>query len=192
MENLDSEKKVKKAKKDNTSRERQTFYRVAFNNNAQLLKIADNKANIIISINALVISSTVAFVGYNSLNNNLEVGGVHEYLPMLLFLLMSLGSTIIAVQAAKPKILGKDQLASEVKRSVIFFGSVSTFSKDEYLDEITKTLKSRGDIQDQMSTSLYYQSMVLNQKYKLLRKAYQFFSLGLIVGVLAFLFQLAV
>lgn len=190
MENIDPVKKVKKIKKDNTSRERQTFYRVTFSNNAQLLKIADNKANIIISINALVISSMIALVGYSSLNNEVDLDSAFTFIPLLVFLLMSLSSTIIAVQAAKPKILGKNALNAQVKRSVIFFGSVSTFTKDEYIDEITKTLKSRGDIQEQMSTSLYYQSMVLNQKYKLLRRAYQVFSLGLIVGVGAFLLQL--
>ncbi|MHA7128981.1 Pycsar system effector family protein [Algoriphagus namhaensis] len=176
--------------KGKTARERQTFYRVAFNNNAQLLKIADNKANIIISINALVISSMVALVGYSSLSNEVDMGNLFTFIPMILFLLMSLTSTIIAVQAAKPKILGKTNVNLEVKRSVIFFGSVSTFTKDEYLEEIDNTLNSRKDIQDQMSTSLYYQSMVLNQKYKLLRRAYQVFSLGLIVGVSAFLIQM--
>ncbi|MFC3880611.1 Pycsar system effector family protein [Algoriphagus namhaensis] len=189
MENTDPVKK-KKSKSDKTSRERQTFYRVAFSNNAQLLKIADNKANIIISINALVISSMIALVGYGSLSNDIDMTDAFTFVPMILFLVMSLSSTIIAVQAAKPKILGKNQLNAQVKRSVIFFGSVSTFTKDEYLDEITKTLKSRSDIQEQMSTSLYYQSMVLNQKYKLLRRAYQVFSMGLVVGVSAFLIQL--
>ncbi|MDN3202684.1 Pycsar system effector family protein [Algoriphagus sediminis] len=183
------EVKPKKGQKK-TARERQTFYRVAFNNNAQLLKIADNKANIIISINALVISSMVALVGYGSLNNEVDITNLMTFIPMMLFLLMSLSSTIIAVQAAKPKILAKNKVNAEVKRSVIFFGSVSTFTKDEYLDEINNTLTSRKDIQDQMSTTLYYQSMVLNQKYKLLRRAYQVFSMGLIIGVGAFLLQL--
>ena len=186
---LGEQVKVKKKRKD-TDRERQTLFRVAFNNNAQLLKIADNKANIIISINALVISSMVAFVGYGSLNSEIDITNMITFIPMVLFLFMSLLSTIIAVQAAKPKILGRSKVNIDVKRSVIFFGSVSTFSKDEYLKEVNETLTSRKDIQEQMSTSLYYQSMVLNQKYKLLRNAYQVFSIGLIIGVGAFLIQL--
>ncbi len=185
MEEVKTKKKRKK-----TARERQTLYRVAFNNNTQLLKIADNKANIIISINALVISSMVALVGYGSLNKEVDINNIYTFIPMLFFLLFSLSSTIIAVQAAKPKILGKNQANVQVKRSVIFFGSVSTFTKDDYIKEFNETLTSRREIQDQMSTSLYYQSMVLNQKYKLLRRAYQLFSLGLIIGVGAFLITL--
>ncbi|WP_245756402.1 MULTISPECIES: Pycsar system effector family protein [Algoriphagus] len=176
-------------KTEKTSRERQTFYRVTFNNNSQLLKIADNKANIIISINALVISSMVALVGYGSVSNQIDMSNLVMLIPLVVFILTSLTSTILAVQAAKPKIVGKSNQSVE-KRSVIFFGSVSEFTKDEYLRELNETLKSKDEIQDQMSTSLYYQSMVLNHKYKLLRHAYQAFILGLVIGVIALLLQI--
>ena len=176
-------------KTEKTSRERQTFYRVTFNNNSQLLKIADNKANIIISINALVISSMVALVGYGSVSNQIDMSNLIMLIPLVVFILTSLTSTILAVQAAKPKIVGKSNQVVG-KRSVIFFGSVSEFTKDEYLRELNETLKSKDEIQDQMSTSLYYQSMVLNHKYKLLRHAYQAFILGLVIGVIALLLQI--
>jgi len=102
------EEQVPKIKlKDKTSRERQTFFRVTFNTNSQLLKIADNKANIVISINALVISSMVALVGYGSVSNQLDMQNFMMLTPIILFVLMCLISTILAVQAAKPKIVGK-------------------------------------------------------------------------------------
>ena len=53
---------VLEPKKDKTERATQTFFRVTFMNNCNLLQIADNKANIVISINALVISSLVAII----------------------------------------------------------------------------------------------------------------------------------
>ncbi|MGM0945539.1 MAG: Pycsar system effector family protein [Bacteroidota bacterium] len=179
-----------KQKEEKTSRERQTFYRVTFNNNAQLLKIADNKANIIISINALVISSMVALIGYGSVSRQIDVGNLWTVIPIMLFILTCLSSTILAVQAAKPKILGKPDPLKKEKHSLIFFGSVSFLTKDEYLAQLRDTMNSRADIMDQMSTSLYYQSMVLNRKYKLLRYAYQVFMIGLIIGVITFLIQL--
>ncbi|MFC3415071.1 Pycsar system effector family protein [Algoriphagus hitonicola] len=179
-----------KVKEEKTSRERQTFYRVTFNNNAQLLKIADNKANIIISINALVISSMVALIGFGSISQQLDMGSLLNLVPIMLFILTCLSSTILAVQAAKPKIIGKPEAQSKEKHSLIFFGSVSYLTKDEYLAQLRDTMNSRVEIMDQMSTSLYYQSMVLNRKYKLLRHAYQAFMAGLILAVVAFLIQL--
>ena len=41
-------------------------------------------------------------------------------------------------------------------------------------------------IQDNMSVSLYFQGKVLDRKYKLLRKAYEVFVLGLALGILIF------
>jgi hypothetical protein len=185
------EEQVPKIKlKDKTSRERQTFFRVTFNTNSQLLKIADNKANIVISINALVISSMVALVGYGSVSQQLDMQNFVMLIPIKLFIIMSLISTVLAIQAAKPKIVGKTDNLSEGKRSLIFFGSVSHFEKDEYIQKIHEAMASRDAIMDQMSASLYYQSQVLNKKYKLLRQAYQVFMFGLIIGVFAFLLQL--
>jgi len=185
------EEQVPKIKlKDKTSRERQTFFRVTFNTNSQLLKIADNKANIVISINALVISSMVALVGYGSVSNQLDMQNFMMLTPIILFVLMCLISTILAVQAAKPKIVGKSDNLTIENRSLIFFGSVSHFSKDEYIQKIHDAMASRDAIMDQMSSSLYYQSLVLNQKYRLLSRAYQVFMLGLTIGVLAFIIQL--
>lgn len=185
---------TKKGKeKDKTERERQTFYRVTFKNNCNLLQIADNKANIIISINALLISSTIALIGYGTVSNQIEVHNPMVFVPVLVFLATGLLSTILAVQAAKPKIMGNSKVdpgEEKPKSSVLFFGVSSSFTMDEYLDEIKRILDSKEHIQDQMSISLYYQGMVLNRKYKLLRRAYEVFIAALVMGIGTFVVHL--
>ncbi len=179
--------------KDKTERERQTFYRVTFKNNCNLLQIADNKANIIISINALLISSTIALIGYGTVSNQIEVQNPMVFIPILIFLATGLLSTILAVQAAKPKIMGKakvDPAAEKPKSSVLFFGVSSSYSMEEYLEEIKRILDSKEHIQEQMSISLYYQGMVLNRKYKLLRHAYEVFIAALVMGIGTFVVHL--
>ncbi|WP_332910394.1 Pycsar system effector family protein [Algoriphagus boritolerans] len=52
---------------------------------------------------------------------------------------------------------------------------------DDYLEETRKMLAAKDSIQDHMSISLYYQGKVLNRKYKLIRKAYEVFVLGLAI-----------
>ncbi len=181
------EEEIQIVKKEKTERERQTFFRVTFKNNCNLLQIADNKANIIISINALVISSTIAILGYSSLSSQIDTSQASTLLPILLLLGICLCSTILAVQAAKPKIMGKGtKVQLKPKSSVLFFGFSSNFTMDEYLKEVNKILLSKGDIHEHMSVSLYYQAKVLDRKYRLLRHAYNVFMLGLIVGVLSF------
>jgi len=183
----------KDKEKDKTERERQTFYRVTFKNNCNLLQIADNKANIIISINALLISSTIALIGYGTVSHQIEVHNPMVFIPVLIFLATGLLSTILAVQAAKPKIIGKaneDPAVEKPKSSVMFFGVSANLSMDQYLGEIKRILDSKEHIQEQMSISLYYQGMVLNRKYKLLRRAYEVFIAALVLGIGTFLIHL--
>jgi hypothetical protein len=187
------EGEVIKVKKEKTDRERQTFFRVTFKNNCNLLQIADNKANIIISINALVISSTIAIIGYGSISHGLDIKNPFTLIPVLLLLSTCLTSTILAVQAAKPKIMGKTPpSAVKPKSSMLFFGESSTYTLDEYLKEIERILPSKEEIHEHMGISLYYQGKVLNKKYSLLRHAYNVFILGLVIGILTFLMFMTV
>jgi hypothetical protein len=187
MEEPILEKKKDKVK-DKTERERQTFYRATFKNNGNLLQIADNKANIIISINALVISSTIAILGYGSISHKIEITSIVTIIPIMVFLGVILTSTMLAVQAAKPTIVGKPKNPNDKpKTSLMFFGESSKFTLDDYLDATQVMLKDPKSIQDNMSVSLYFQGKVLDRKYKLLRKAYEVFVLGLGLGILIFL-----
>lgn len=182
-----------KKEKDKTERERQTFYRVTFKNNCNLLQIADNKANMIISINALVISSVIAITGYGTITHQLDLQGPMTLIPILLLLSTCLISTILAVRAAKPKIIGKNQKIQEKgKSSMLFFGESATYNLEEYLVEIDRILPSREEINQQMSIALFYQGKVLNRKYNLLGHAYNVFIMGLGMGVLTFLIHLVV
>ncbi|GAB3221892.1 metal-dependent phosphohydrolase [Algoriphagus aestuariicola] len=172
--------------KEKTQRERQTYYRVAFKNNCSLLQIADNKANIIITINSLGISSTVAFLGYGSAAGIIEIDSFRTIGPILLFLLTLLASALLAVQAAKPSIIGSEKTGKKAKSNMLFFGDSAKLSLEEYLAETRNVLGEKGAIIDQMSISLYYQGKILDRKYKLIRRAYEVFVLALAVGILIF------
>lgn len=183
----------KKIKVDKTERAQQTFFRVTFMNNCNLLQIADNKANIVISINALVISSVVAIMGYGTISNQVDYQGTITLVPILILLSTCLVSTILAVQAARPKVMGKNTRKDEVvKASMMFFGVSSNFSLTEYLAEIDRVLISKKEVQEQMAISLYYQGKVLNRKYKLLGHAYTVFIIGLAIGVVIFFIYLMI
>jgi hypothetical protein len=178
-------------KKEKSERERQTFFRVAFKNNCNLLQIADNKANMIISINALVISSIIAITGYGTVSDNLDLYGSKMIIPIIFIMISCFASTVLGVQAAKPKIISdKKNVANQNKGSLLFFGESSSYSVEGYLMEIDKILPSKDEINNQMAIILYYQGKVLKNKYNLLGYAYNVFIMGLAIGVLAFLIYL--
>jgi hypothetical protein len=182
-----------KEPKDKNSRERQTFYRVAFQNSSNLLQIADNKANIIISINALVISSMIALVSYGSISAEIQIENLMILFPILIFLGIIISSTILAVQVARPKILGKPKKSGEKPTfSVMFFGATDYYTLDEYIVETQHVLDDKKKIQDQMSVTLYFQGKILNRKYALLDKAYKVFIIGMAFGIFVFFWILSI
>lgn len=177
-----------KPKESKTSRETQTFYRVTFKNNVGLLQIADNKANMLISINTLVISAIVAISGYGAIASQFETIGIKVMLPVSLLLVFCLISTILAVKAAKPKlILRDDRPYQPEKGSILFFGESASMSLEAYLAETARILPSKNEINRHMSVALYQQGIVLNRKYKLLGLAYNLFMIGIATGTFAFL-----
>ena len=166
----------------------ETLFRVTFNNQIHLIRIADNKANSIITINTLVITVLIGLSGYGSITreNNLRV--LNILLPIILLLLTCLLSVIFALQATKPKII-KAKNKTDIKMphsSLMFFGSIRERTLDEYMAEMDELAHSKDSIYHTMEIELYNQSKVLNMKYKFLKIAFLIFMYGFILSVLSF------
>jgi len=165
-----------------------TLFRVTFNNQIHLIQIADNKANGIITINALVITVLIGLSGYGSITQENNFKSLNILLPIILLLLTCLFSVIFALHATKPKII-KTKNKADVKmpgRSLMFFGSIPERTLEEYMAEMDELEHCKESIHHTMEIELYNQSKVLNVKYKLLRIAFLIFMYGFILSVLAF------
>ena len=166
----------------------ETLFRVTFNNQIHLIRIADNKANSIITINTLVITVLIGLSGYGSITRENNFRSLNILLPIILLLLTCLLSVIFALQATKPKMV-KTKNKADVKMprsSLMFFGSIPERTLDEYLAEMDELAHSKDSIYHAMEIELYNQSKVLNLKYQLLRIAFLIFMYGFILSVLAF------
>ncbi|MEK6781872.1 MAG: Pycsar system effector family protein [Bacteroidota bacterium] len=187
MEELES---VKKKKGEGKGKE--TLFKVAFRNQITLIQIADNKANIIISINTMIISSIIAITGYGVVADKIAYDKANILIPITLIILSCLISAIFAIQAARPKLMkAKNIEEKEEKSSLLFFGVISKHSQDEYLNLINTLLTSDNDIYETMTIDLHNQGKILARKYAFLNYAYRIFMFGFILSVLAFLGFLA-
>jgi hypothetical protein len=174
--------------KTDSGRGMETLFRITFNNQIHLIRIADNKANSIITINALVITVLIGLSGYGSITPENNFSSLNILVPIILLLLTCLLSVIFALQATKPKII-KTKNKTDVKMtgsSLMFFGSIPERTLDEYLAEMDVLEHSKELIYHTMEIEIYNQSKVLNVKYKLLRIAFLIFMYGFILSVLAF------
>jgi len=167
---------------------KETLFRVAYRNQTALIRIADNKANIIISINTMIVSSIIAVTGYGVVADKIAIDKTAVIVPITLIILSCLVSVIIAIQAARPKLIRNNGAGDQKeKSSLLFFGVISHYSQKQYLDQMNTLLTSDADIYETMTIDLYNQGLILARKYRLLNYAYRIFMLGFILSVLLFL-----
>jgi hypothetical protein len=175
-------------KKDSKSKGRETLFRVAYRNQITLIQIADNKANIIISINTMIISSIIAVSGYGIIADRMAYNKANIIVPLSLILLSCLVSAIFAIQAARPKLILPSVLKEDKgKTSLLFYGIISQFTQEQYIQRMNTLISNDKDIYETMTIDLYNQGKILMRKYVLLSRAYRIFMFGFILSVWIFL-----
>jgi predicted metal-dependent HD superfamily phosphohydrolase len=161
----------------------QTIFRTTSNNHIQLSEMADNKANIMITINSIIIS-----IMFSVLLGRLEYFP-HLLLPTLLLALVCTLAIIFAVLATRPSISSgtftEDEIRSK-KTNLLFFGNFHKMQLEEYNWAMNELLKDRDYIYGSMIKDIYFLGVVLARKYRFLRISYTIFMYGIVLSVLAF------
>ncbi|MGY0391631.1 Pycsar system effector family protein [Bizionia sp. KMM 8389] len=176
-----------KAQYKNESPERgiQTFYRVALRNHIKLSDIADTKANILLSINAIILSLVISNL-FSKLDNP---SNAYLIIPTMIFVLFSVTSIILSVVATRPNVtrgqFTKEDVA-EKRVNLTFFGNFHKMKLEEFEWAINELLKDKNYVYNSLTKDLYFLGKVLNRKYRILRITYSIFMIGIIISVLAF------
>lgn len=174
-----------KAQYKNESPERgiQTFYRVALRNHIKLSDIADTKANILLSVNAIIISLVLA-----NLISKLDTNAYLVY-PTAIFTLSCVISMVLSIIATRPNITSGEFTKQDVankKVNLTFFGNFHKMKLDEFEWAIEELLKDKEYVYKSLTKDLYFLGKVLERKYRILRITYTIFMIGMIVSVLSF------
>lgn len=195
----EKKKKLKKRKKEVAKAEKkkspdfkpgrgvETMYRATYRTHVNLSSIADNKANIMLSVNAIVLSVVVANLA-TKLDSN-----PHLVIPTIILVAVCLGSLFYAIQATRPKVTeGKSSLEDiKARRSnLLFFGNFYNMPIDDFHYGMMEMIRDEDFLYSSMTRDLYYLGVVLAKKYTFLRICYNIFLFGIIVAVVAFLFAI--
>jgi HD superfamily phosphodiesterase len=174
-----------KAKYKDESPERaiQSFYRTALRNHIKLSDIADTKANILLSVSAIMISLVLA-----NLVSKLDTNPYLTY-PTALFTLVGVVSMIMSVIATRPNITSgkftKEDVANK-NVNLTFFGNFHKMELKEFEWAIDELVKDKDYIYKSMTKDLYFLGKVLDRKYRILRATYTVFMVGIIISVIVF------
>ena len=163
----------------------QTLYRVTLRNHIKLSDIADTKANILLSVNAIIISLSLANLVPKLDNPS------NDYLiyPTFIFIIFCIASMIMSVLATRPNVTSGEFTREDVeskKVNLLFFGNFHKMKLDSYEWAMMKLIEDRDYIYKSLTKDLYYLGVVLERKYRLLRWTYTVFMIGMILSVIAF------
>jgi len=166
-----------------TSKGIQTMLRLTSENHLKLSDMADHKANILISVNAIIISVILGV-----LMRKLEEEPALT-IPTIIFLLVAVTTIVIAILATRPKVSGgtfTEQDIMDKKTNLLFFGNFYKAPLEQYDTAMRKMMKDPDYLYGSLIKDIYMLAVVLGRKYRLIRIAYYIFMIGIIVSVAAF------
>ena len=180
---VEGKKKKKDKKKDlgiGTSRGIETMFRTSYRVHQDLVGIADAKANIMISVNGLIISIILAAVSP-------RIGGLPLLvLPTSILLIGCVIALVYAVLAARPRVSNVPITLEKIERNeanILFFGHFVKLSESDYAQGMRDLMESQDLLYFNMVRDLYGLGQVLDKKFRLLRVSYTVFMFALVLGV---------
>ena len=188
----------------------ETMYRNAYRAELDIIALAATKANIMISLNGLIVSALMISGGF------LYDTSAHPLLllPLLLFLSSSVVSIYFALLAASPErvdavsralvwardVLGRRASVDDFLRyqrrgrdfvegqsNILIYEDRVKLSKESYQSKMRTLRGDREDVYEKMSDQLYWLGRIASTKFRMLGNSYSAFRWGVALSVLSFL-----
>jgi len=180
----DNKKLIKKLEKEKLpGRGVESMLRLTARNQINLSSIADNKANILISINSIVLTVLLS----------IGIGKISDYpvitFPAIVFIITCLSTIIFAILSTRPKFSSGKFTEEDIhnkKVNLLFFGNFYNMEMEDYEWAVKEMMADQDYLYSSMIRDQYSLGKVISQKYKLLRIAYTIFMIGLILSSVLF------
>ena len=161
----------------------QMMFKTTLRNHIDLTSIADNKANIMLSINALIITVSMPLLVSDIETNKFLL------LPTSILLLTCTLSIIFATLATRPVPTGGETNIDKVGNGVtnlFFYGNFWKMKLDNYKTGIEKVATNDAILDDTVVNDLYFLGRALGYKFRRLRICYSIFMIGMTLTVISF------
>ncbi len=187
MKNEDKKTNSPKIKKEKLqkfdARGIQTLFRNVSKNHYTLLKMVDNKAKIILTVNSII---TSIFFGIHFFNYGTKVVTVNTGTRILV--ISSMLSMIFALFSMLPyRYFGKSFNKSGYK-GALYAENFSKESLEEFQQEFKRIMLKGQNIYDEMISDLYFLGKVISIKQRILTLSVIIFLIGL-VATIAYVLQ---
>lgn len=173
-------------KNNNPERSIQSMFRITLRNHIKLSDIADTKANILLSVNAIIISLALA----NMIPQLDAPANQHLFIPTLILILFSVASIILSIMSTRPNVTSGEFTQEQVKNrevNLLFFGNFHKMPFEQFKWGVQEIIKDKDYVYESLIHDLHLLGKVLHRKYLLLRLTYLVFMVGIIVSVVSFI-----
>jgi predicted metal-dependent HD superfamily phosphohydrolase len=175
--------KLEKEKTLKPDRGIETMFRTTSQNHLMLSQMADNKANILITINSIILSIVVSvLVRKLEENPNLTI-------PTIMLVVVCLSTTVFAILATRPNLSAGKFTRDDIRgkrTNLLFFGNFHAMNIEDYEWSMKEMMKDADYLYGSLIKDIYYLGKVLGKKYKFLRIAYNIFMFGFVLAILSF------
>ncbi|WP_405293181.1 Pycsar system effector family protein [Algibacter sp. Ld11] len=155
----------------------ETLFRLLSKNQYTLNTMIDTKSNILISINTLILSLILGTV-MSQLGKD-----PHLIYPVVMILFTNLASITFAIFATRPELVhGKRET-----NNLMFYGNFHDMEEDQYVDKLTNLMNEGDELYKTIAKDTYHLGKTIDRKFKLLRKSFNIFLIGIILSVIAFI-----
>jgi predicted metal-dependent HD superfamily phosphohydrolase len=175
--------KLARAKTQKPDRGIETMFRTTSTNHIMLSEMADNKANILITINSIILSVVVSVL-VRKLEENPKL-----IVPTILLVVVCLATTVFAILATRPNITTGKFTRDDIKNkhtNLLFFGNFHGMQVNDYEWSMKEMMKDSDYLYGSMIKDIYFLGKVLGRKYRRLRIAYTIFMFGFVLSILSF------
>ncbi len=165
----------------------ETMFRTTSKNHLDLSGMADNKANIMISVNTIILSVVVSIL----------IRKLNEYpnliIPTIFLVVVCLATIVLSILATRPNVSSgvfTDEEVLSKKTNLLFFGNFHKMDLKSYEWGMREMMKDGDYLYSSLTRDIYFLGKVLGKKYRLLRAAYTTFMIGFVLAILAFMFAM--
>jgi len=176
---MENKKKLDKG----AGRSIETMFRNTMRTHVNFSSMADTKANIMISVNTLILTILVTIM-LRKLDTN-----PHLIIPTAMLTLTSLITLVYAILVTRPKVTSGIFTEDDIKKkkaNLLFFGNFYNMPLKDFSWGMKEMIMDQEYLYDNMIKDFYYLGQVLGTKYRKLRICYTLFMYGVIISVIAY------
>jgi NADH:ubiquinone oxidoreductase subunit K len=162
--------------------------RCAHQKQAQLILLADQKAQILSGLVLVVLTLLGTRLIYMNTDGFFDAMNPFTIAFLLLFFAAEVVAISLGILVVMPRIPSKQKEVGNIEniQNPLFFGAFANFEQEEYLDHVADNIVCNDSARRYLAKDIYQGGMVLSEQYKKLCYAYRYALIGFIFLVLTF------